>query len=114
MEEVSVQVEKVQAPILIPKLDLGFSCQYRNQVSVVHQLCIVYIFFFFFDIQEIQWSESKGSAADDGFTTELVAVKGKANVSGKNEEFSFMVKLTPEFDALRIDMVTEVRYSVPI
>ena len=34
MEEVSVQVEKVQAPI--PKPDLSFGCRYRNQVSVVH------------------------------------------------------------------------------
>ena len=65
-----------------------------------------------FEIQEIQWSESKGSAADDGFTTELVAVKGKANISGKIVEFSFMVKLTPEIAGRRLDMVMEVRYSV--
>ena len=38
MEEVSVQVAKVQAPILIPKLDLGFGCRYRNQVLVVHYI----------------------------------------------------------------------------
>ena len=62
-----------------------------------------------FEIQEIQWSESKGSAADDGFTTELVAVKGKAIVSGKTEKFSFMVKLTPEIAGRRLDMVMEVR-----
>ena len=65
------------------------------------------------EIQEIQWSESKGSAADDGFTTELVAVKGKANISGKIEEFSFMVKLTPEIAGRRLDMVMEVRHNVP-
>ena len=37
MEEVSVQVEKVQAPIPIPKPDLSFGCRYRNQVQVIHQ-----------------------------------------------------------------------------
>ena len=36
MEEVSDQVEKVQAPIPVMKPDLSFGCQYRNQVSVVH------------------------------------------------------------------------------
>ena len=30
--------KKVTAPKPIPKLDLGFGCQYRNQVLVVHQL----------------------------------------------------------------------------
>jgi len=58
-------------------------------------------------IKELQWSESKGAAADDGYTTELVAVKGKANVSGKIEEFSFMVKLTPEIGP-RAKMVDEM------
>ena len=63
-----------------------------------------------FKIQEIKWSESKGSAVDDGFTTELVAVKGKANVSGEIKEFSFMVKLTPEIAGPRLEMVLEVRH----
>ena len=27
-------------------------------------------------IENIEWSESKGAAAEDGFTTQLVAVKG--------------------------------------
>ena len=60
------------------------------------------------NFQELQWSESKGAVADDGYTTELVAVKGKANVSGRIEEFSFMVKLTPEIGP-RAKMVKEVR-----
>ena len=64
-----------------------------------------------FDIQELQWSESKGSAADDGFTTELVAVKGKAIVSGKTEKFSFMVKQTPEIAGRRLDMCMEVKHE---
>ena len=64
-----------------------------------------------FEIQEIQWSESKGSAADDGFTTELVAVKGKAIVSGKTEYFSFMVKQTPEIAGRRLNMCMEVTHK---
>ena len=64
-----------------------------------------------FEIEEIQWSESKGSAADDGFTTELVAVKGKAIVSGKTENFSFMVKQTPEIAGQRLDMCLEVKHE---
>ena len=60
------------------------------------------------NFQELHWSESIGAVGDDGYTTELVAVKGKANVSGRIEEFSFMVKLTPEIGP-RAKMVTEVR-----
>ena len=62
------------------------------------------------NFQELHWSESIGAVADDGYTTELVAVKGKANVSGRIEEFSFMVKLTPEIGP-RAKMVKEVRPS---
>ena len=64
-----------------------------------------------FEIQELQWSESSGSGAEDGFTSELVAVKGKANVSGRSEEFSFMVKSTPEIAGQRLDMVMEVQQA---
>ena len=35
-EESFVIGQKVTAPKPIPKLDLGFGCRYRNQVSVVH------------------------------------------------------------------------------
>ena len=58
-------------------------------------------------IQLLDWSEAKGSAANDGFTTELIAVKGKSNISGKNQDFSFMVKMTPE-TGHRVNMVKEV------
>ena len=63
------------------------------------------------NLQDLQWSESKGAVADDGYTTELVAVKGTANVSGKIKEFSFMVKFTPEIGP-RAKMVKEVRTNL--
>merc|ERR1711992_377219 len=59
-------------------------------------------------IQILQWSESSGSAADDGFTTELVAVKGKSKIFEKFQDFSFMVKMTPEIGH-RVKMVKEMR-----
>ena len=40
--KVSVQAKKVTAPKPIPKLDLGFGCRYRNQVSVVHYLYMTF------------------------------------------------------------------------
>jgi len=55
----------------------------------------------------LDWSEAKGSTANDGFTTELIAVKGKSNISGKNQDFSFMVKMTPE-TGHRVNMVKEM------
>ena len=59
-------------------------------------------------VEIIQWSENKGSAAEDGFTTELVAVKGTANITNKMQNFSFMIKLTPEIGH-RVNMVKEVK-----
>jgi len=59
-------------------------------------------------IQNLNWTESKGSAAGDGFTTELVAVKGNAIVNGRIQNFSFMVKMTPENGIGNI-MVNEMR-----
>ena len=47
-------------------------------------------------IENIEWSESKGAGAEDGFTTQLVAVKGLAKIVGASKEYSFIVKLTPE------------------
>ena len=44
----------------------------------------------------------------------MVAVKGKANVSGKIEEFSFMVKQAPEIAGQRLDMVMEVNISLVV
>ena len=38
MEELSVYVEKVYAPIPTPKPALSFGYRYRNQVSVVHSI----------------------------------------------------------------------------
>merc|ERR1712241_1056880 len=58
-------------------------------------------------VEIIQWSENKGSAAEDGFTTELVAVKGTANITNKMQNFSFMIKLTPEIGH-RVNMVKEM------
>ena len=62
------------------------------------------------NIRNIEWSESKGAAAEDGFTTELVAVNGKAEIDRIDQEFSFMVKLTPEI-GFRAEMVKEVSYK---
>merc|ERR1712241_782064 len=57
-------------------------------------------------VEILQWSENKGSAAEDGYTTELVAVKGLANIKDKMQDFSFMIKLTPEIGH-RVNMVKE-------
>ena len=61
----------------------------------------------------LQWSENKGSAAEDGYTTELVAVKGLANIKDKMQDFSFMIKLTPEIGH-RVNMVKEVKKNSKI
>ena len=58
-------------------------------------------------IQSLEWSENKGSAADDGLMGQLVAVRGTAEVNNKIKKFSFMVKLTPETDS-KAALVKEV------
>ena len=49
------------------------------------------------DVQNIKWTESAGAGVMDGFTTEVVAVRGQAKIANKNHvNFSYIVKLTPE------------------
>ena len=60
------------------------------------------------DIQNLEWTESAGAELMDGFTTEVVAVRGQAKITNKNHvNFSYIVKLTPEV-GYRADLVKDV------
>ena len=59
------------------------------------------------DIKLLKWSAAKGSAINDGYTTELLAVKGKSKVFEKIQDFSFMVKITPDVGH-RVNLVKKV------
>ena len=60
------------------------------------------------DIQNVEWTESAGAELMDGFTTEVVAVRGQAKIANKNHvNFSYIVKLTPEV-GYRADLVKDV------
>ena len=58
-------------------------------------------------VKNVEWEESAGAGVMDGFTTEVVAAKGQAEIAGKKVEFSYIVKLTPNI-GYRVDMVKEV------
>ena len=60
------------------------------------------------DVQNVEWTESAGAGVMDGFTTEVVAVRGQAKITNKNNvNFSYIVKLTPEV-GYRADLVKDV------
>ena len=60
------------------------------------------------DVQNVEWTESAGAGVMDGFTTEVVAVRGQAKIANKNHvNFSYIVKLTPEV-GYRADLVKDV------
>ena len=46
-------------------------------------------------IKSLSWIETLGAAAEDGFTTQILAVKGTVKIDEIIKEFSFMVKLAP-------------------
>ena len=59
-------------------------------------------------IHNVEWTESAGAGLMDGFTTEVVAVRGQAKIANKNHvNFSYIVKLTPEV-GYRADLVKDV------
>ena len=60
------------------------------------------------DVQNVEWTECAGAGLMDGFTTEVVAVRGQAKIANKNHvNFSYIVKLTPEV-GYRADLVKDV------
>ena len=58
-------------------------------------------------VNSIKWTESAGAGLADGFTTEIIAVKGTAEINGKTETFSYVVKMAPE-SGYMAQMVKEV------
>ena len=64
------------------------------------------------DVQNVEWTECAGAGLMDGFTTELVAVRGQAKIANKNHvNFSYIVKLTPEV-GYRADLVNDVSLNI--
>ena len=61
-------------------------------------------------VKNVEWEESAGAGVMDGFTTEVVAAKGQADVAGRSVEFSYIVKMTPEI-GYRVEMVQKVRWN---
>ena len=66
------------------------------------------------DVQNVEWTECAGAGLMDGFTTEVVAVRGQAEVTIQCHYlsltyvyFSYIVKLTPEV-GYRADLVKDV------
>ena len=59
------------------------------------------------DVKILEWFTEAGIAATDNFATDMVAVKGKSEIQGKQESFSFMTKVVPKGE-MRNDMVKQV------
>ena len=58
-------------------------------------------------VNSIEWTEAAGAGVTDGYTTEIIAIKGTAEVNNKTEQFSYIVKMAPESGHLA-QMVKEV------
>ncbi len=63
------------------------------------------------DIKLLDWSTKAGSGDTDNFATDMVAVNGKATVSGKEVAFSYMAKVLPN-GKMRQEMVKKVNNSL--
>ena len=59
------------------------------------------------DIKILDWSTKTGGADADNFCTDMVAVKGTADLSGKAHSFSYMAKVLPK-GKFRSEMVKKV------
>ena len=58
-------------------------------------------------VKLLKWSAVKGSSINDGYTTELFAVKGNSKISEKIQNFSFMVKIAPDVGH-RVELIKKV------
>ena len=47
-------------------------------------------------VKSIEWTESAGAGLTDGYTTEIIAITGTAEVNGKTQQFSYIAKMAPE------------------
>ena len=62
-------------------------------------------------VKFLDWTESAGAGLTDGFTTEIIAVKGTAKIKDEIKKFSYIVKLAPE-SGYMAQMVKEVNVYI--